>query len=86
MNMLVFVMWNATGLVVGWMAGHVFENGGYGPKGDLGLGIIGSIAASGIFWGLGLSSVVEPVVLIIVAFLGAALAIGAQRMLWHVHA
>ncbi len=86
MDTLLFVMWIATGLVVGWMAGHVLNNGGYGPKGDLGLGIIGSIAASGIFWALGLSSMVEPVVLMIVAFLGAALAIGAQRMLWHVHA
>ena len=86
MNTPLFVMWIATGLVVGWMAGHVLNTGGYGPKGDLGLGIMGSIAASGIFWALGLSSVVEPVVLIVVAFLGAALAIGAQRMLWHVPA
>ena len=86
MNMLVFVMWIATGLVVGWMVGHVLTNGSDGAKGDLGLGIVGSIAASGICWALGLSSVVEPVVLIVVAFLGAALAIGAQRMLWHLHA
>jgi uncharacterized membrane protein YeaQ/YmgE (transglycosylase-associated protein family) len=86
MNAYLFFMWIATGLVVGWMAGHVLKNGGYGPKGDLGLGIVGSIAASGIVWGLGVSTAVEPVVLIIVAFIGAAIAIGAQRMLWHVHA
>ena len=75
-------MWVLVGLVAGRSAGYVMKGGGYGLKGDLALGIIGSIVGSGIFATLGIAPDAGLVALVFVAFIGAAAVLGAQRMFW----
>ena len=79
-------MWVVVGLVVGWLAGYVLKSGGYGLKEDLVLGLVGSIVGSWLFWVLGVSPGAGLFVLGIVAFIGAAIAIVAQRKLWYGYA
>ena len=82
MTLQMFAMWVVVGLVAGWLVGFVMKSGGYGLKGDLILGLVGSIAGSWLFWALGVSPQAGLLVLGVVAFLGAAIAIVAQRQLW----
>ena len=82
MTLQMFAMWVVVGLVAGWLVGFVMKSGGYGLKGDLILGLVGSIAGSVIFKGLEISPDAGLFVLGVVAFLGAAIAIVAQRQLW----
>ncbi len=86
MTLGLFVMWVVVGLVVGWLAGFVMKSGGYGLKGDLILGLVGSIVGSWLFWALGVSPDAGLVVLGVVAVIGAAIAIVAQRKLWYGYA
>lgn len=86
MNLEMFAMWVVVGLVVGWLAGFVMKDGGYGLKGDLILGLVGSIVGSWLFWALGVSPDAGLVALVVVAFIGAAIAIVAQRKLWYGYA
>jgi uncharacterized membrane protein YeaQ/YmgE (transglycosylase-associated protein family) len=81
MTLELLVMWVLVGLVAGRVAGYVMEGGGYGLKGDLALGVIGSILGSGIFWALRIAPEAGLIVLVVVAFIGAAAALGAQRMI-----
>lgn len=74
------------GLIAGWLASRVMKDGGYGLKGDMLLGLVGSFLASVIVGALGGSPETGTVVLVIVAFVGAALVIVAQRKLWEGHA
>ncbi len=82
MNLEMFVMWVVVGLVTGWLAGFVMKSGGYGLKGDLILGLGGSILGSWLFWATGASPDAGLFVLILVAFIGAAIAIVVQRQFW----
>jgi len=86
MDFGMFVMWVVVGLTAGWLAGFVLKGGGYGLSGDLMLGLAGSIAGSWLFQALGISPGAGMVASVIVAFLGAAVVIVAQRQIWHVHA
>jgi uncharacterized membrane protein YeaQ/YmgE (transglycosylase-associated protein family) len=74
------------GLMAGWLAGRVIKDGGYGLKGDIVLGLVGSILGSLLFRALGVSPESGIAVLVIVAFVGAAIVIVAQRKLWEGHA
>ena len=62
-----------------WMAGRVMKTEG---TGDMILGLVGSIVGSWIFQALGVSPEAGLVVLVVVAFVGAALVIVAQRKVW----
>jgi uncharacterized membrane protein YeaQ/YmgE (transglycosylase-associated protein family) len=81
MTLELFVMWVLVGLVAGRVAGYVMKGGGYGLKGDFALGVIGSLLGSWIFWALRIAPDAGVVALGVVAFIGAAAALGAQRML-----
>jgi uncharacterized membrane protein YeaQ/YmgE (transglycosylase-associated protein family) len=81
-----FVMWVVVGLIAGYLAGYVMKEGGYGPIGDLSLGVIGSIAGGWLFSVLGVSPDAGLVALIIIAFIGATALIFAQHRLWPTHA
>ena len=68
-------LWLAVGLVCGWLAGKLMDDASYGILGDVGLGVFGALLGAGlltffggVFW-----------VSILVAFLGAAILIGAGR-------
>jgi uncharacterized membrane protein YeaQ/YmgE (transglycosylase-associated protein family) len=81
-----FVMWVVVGLMAGWLARIAMKGGGYGQIGDLVLGLIGSIVGSVIFRGLEISPGAGTFELVVVAFVGAAIAIALQRKLWNAHA
>ena len=83
MNMELFVMWVVVGLMGGWLARIVMKGGGYGLIGDASLGVVGSIAGSVIFRGLEISPGAGMFVLVVVAFVGAAIAIVVQRKFWY---
>ena len=85
MTLELFVMWVIVRLLAGWPAGLVV-GGGYGLIGDMALGLVGSLLGSWIFLALGVSVGAALVAVVVVAFIGALLVIGAQRMLSHVHA
>jgi uncharacterized membrane protein YeaQ/YmgE (transglycosylase-associated protein family) len=76
--------WIVVGLIAGWLAGLVMKGGGYGIVGDIIVGIIGAVVggflASLLF---GISNPVNGlnVGTIIVAFLGAVVAIAIIRAL-----
>jgi uncharacterized membrane protein YeaQ/YmgE (transglycosylase-associated protein family) len=86
MTLEMFGLWIGVGLIAGYLAGYVTTEGGYGLLGDLGLGVIGSLVAGGLFLALGNSPGAGLVVVGVVAFIGAALVIGGQRILWTAHA
>ena len=79
MNLVMFAMW---GLLAGWLAGFVMKRGGYGLRWDIILGLVGSIVGSWIFWVLGVSPEAGMVTMAVVAFVGAAIPIVAQRKIW----
>jgi uncharacterized membrane protein YeaQ/YmgE (transglycosylase-associated protein family) len=74
------------GLIAGWLAGRVMKDGGYGLKGDIVLGLVGSLVGSLLFRALGISPEAGIALLVIVAFVEAAIVIVAQRKLWEGHA
>ncbi len=86
MNLGMFAMWVLVGLFAGWLAGFVMKGGGYGLTGDLVLGLFGSMGGSLIFWALGVSPGAGLFALVVVAFVGAAIVLVAQRKLWYAHA
>jgi len=68
------------GLLAGGLAGSVTKAGGYGRRGDIVLGLLGSLGAGGFLWALGASQ--QLVALAFVAFGGAAILIVLQRTVW----
>jgi uncharacterized membrane protein YeaQ/YmgE (transglycosylase-associated protein family) len=82
MNVVTFPIMVLGGVLAGWLAGFVIERGGYGLKGDIVLGLAGSAVGSWIFWALGASPGAGLAVLAVVAFVGAAVSIVAQRLIW----
>ena len=51
-----YVLWTATGLVAGWVAGLVVRGRGYGLVGDLILGSVGGVVGGHLFNALGATS------------------------------
>ncbi len=86
MKIGLFASWVLVGLLIGWLAGIVLKEGGYGRMEDLALGLAGSIAGGWIFWAWWASPGLELVVSAAVAFLGAAAMVFAQRRFWSAHA
>ncbi len=83
MHFGIFAMWVLVGLFAGWLAGFVIKDGGYGLTGDLLLGLFGSTGGSLIFWALEVSPGAGLFALGVVAFIGAAIVIVAQRKIWY---
>ena len=77
-----FVSWVVVGLLAGGLAEIVMKDGGYGLIGDLGLGLIGSVAGGWIFWALGVSAGGGLFPAAYVAFAGAVIVLVAQRKVW----
>ncbi len=82
MNVGMFPTMVLGGVLAGWLAGFVMERGGYGLKWDIILGLAGSAVGSWIFWALGAFPGAGLAVLAVVAFVGAAIPIVAQRQIW----
>jgi uncharacterized membrane protein YeaQ/YmgE (transglycosylase-associated protein family) len=86
MSLGMFAMWVVVGLLAGWVAGYVMKEGGYGLKGDLVLGVVGSVVGSWLFSVLGISPDAGLVALIIIAFIAAIAAIFVQHRFLAAHA
>ena len=86
MTLGMFAMWVVVGAIVGYLAGYVMKEGGYGPIGDISLGVLGSLVGSGLFLFLGVWPDAGLVASVLVAFLGAIALIFAQHRFWATHA
>jgi uncharacterized membrane protein YeaQ/YmgE (transglycosylase-associated protein family) len=82
MTLEMFAMWVLVGALAGWLAGFLMRGGGYGLIGDIALGLVGSLLGSVIFRALGIAPGAGLFMAVVVAFIGAVLLIGAQRMIW----
>ncbi len=69
----------AVGLLAGWAAGFFIKGGGLGVMSDLALGLGGSIVAAVVVQMLGMVSEPGWFAMSVVALIGAAAVIGAQR-------
>lgn len=74
--------WVAVGLLAGWLAGFVMKGGGYGVIGDMVLGLVGSVGGGWIVRVLGVSPSGGILPTVVVACVGAVIAIVAQRKFW----
>lgn len=86
MDFSTFATLVVVGLLTGGLAGFAMKAGGLGPMWDLALGLIGSTMAGEIVTVSGFAAGGGVLVAAVVAFVGAAVAIIAQRQLWHAHA
>jgi len=87
MTLEMFLTAVVIGLVGGWLAGVVMKDGGHGLLPDLATALAGSTLATWILQvALGGSSDTGVLVASVVAFIGAASLIVAQRKLWRAHA
>jgi uncharacterized membrane protein YeaQ/YmgE (transglycosylase-associated protein family) len=81
MSFVMFATWILVGVLGGVLAGLVMKHGGHGLKTDIVLGLAGSIGLSWVVRGLVYSGT-GMFVSVVVAFLGAAIAIVVQRKMW----
>ena len=77
-----FVMWVLMAVLAGLVAGFVMKHGGYGRGWDVALGLLGSVVASWIFQSQWVSPDPGVVAVILVAAVGAAGLIVAQRTIF----
>ena len=82
MSFVIFATWVLVGLLAGLLAGLVMKPGGYGLKRDIILGLVGGIAGGWIFRAFGVFPGAGIVAVAVVAFVGAAIPIVAQRQIW----
>src|SRR6266850_1006675 len=79
---MTFLMWILSGVLAGLLAGWVVKRGGYGLRWDITLGLVGSIGGSWLLRSLGFYPGAGIVATAVVAFIMAAIPIGAQRKFW----
>jgi len=77
-----FIMWVLVAVLAGLIAGFVMKRGGYGRGWDVALGLLGSVVASWIFQSQWVSPDPGVVAVILVAAVGAAVPIVAQRTIF----
>ncbi len=82
MNLELFGIWVLVGLITGWLAGFMMKGGGYGLLWDLSLGLGGSLIGIWIFQALGIAPGAGWFTMAVVAFVGAAIAMVAQRKVY----
>ena len=81
MDFGMFAAWMVVGVLAGWVAGFVMKGGGYGPIGDMVLGLFGGVAGGWIFRTLSGSAGIVPTE--VAALAGAVIVVVAQREFWH---
>jgi uncharacterized membrane protein YeaQ/YmgE (transglycosylase-associated protein family) len=78
-----FVTMFVVGLIAAWLAASYVKVGGYGLIWDMVLALVGSALAYGIVRAVGMAPDGGVFATMVVAFVGAAGLIGAQRRFWH---
>lgn len=86
MTLGMFALWVVVGAIAGYLAGYVMKEGGYGPIGDISLGVLGSLVGSGLFLFLGIWPGAGLVASVLVAVIGATALIFVQHQFWSAHA
>ena len=76
------VMWVLVAVLAGLLAGFVLKRGGYGRGWDIALGLIGSVVVSGLFQSRWVFPDPSLIVVTVVAAVGAAGLIVAQRTIF----
>src|SRR2546430_16541650 len=82
MSFTMFRTWVLVGVLAGVLAPLVMKRGGYGLQKDIFLGLAGSIGASWIFRAVGGFPEAGIGAMVVVAAIGAAIPIVAQRKFW----
>ena len=82
MSFTMFVTWVLVGVLAGVLAPLVMKRGGYGLQKDIFLGLAGSIGASWIFRAVGVFPEAGIAAMVVVAVIGAAIPVVAQRKFW----
>ena len=82
MNLVMVAMWVLVGLLAGLLVEFVMKREDYGLRGDIILGLVGSLVGGWIFWALGISPGPGMVAVAVVAVVGAAIPIVTQRKIW----
>jgi len=76
------IVWLVVGLIGGWLAGLVMKGSGYGLVGDILVGILGTVAGSLLFVFIVPADERSGFIgTIVVALIGAAIFVGAARLL-----
>ena len=70
------------GVLAGWLARYLMERGGFGLRWDVILGLAGSAVGGWLLWVAGAPFAAGLAAVAVVAFVGAALAIVAQRRIY----
>jgi uncharacterized membrane protein YeaQ/YmgE (transglycosylase-associated protein family) len=70
------------GLACGWTTEATWPARGYGLRGDMGLGLIGSFALAIVLYGLNWLGGVGLIAAFVIGVTGAAVVIIGQRTLW----
>jgi uncharacterized membrane protein YeaQ/YmgE (transglycosylase-associated protein family) len=74
------IAWLAVGLIAGWLAGQFMRGRGYGPIGDVIVGLVGAVAG-GFLFGQFVTGTPNLLGSIVVAFIGSCLLIAVARTL-----
>jgi uncharacterized membrane protein YeaQ/YmgE (transglycosylase-associated protein family) len=77
-----FLVWVLVAVAAGLLARYVMHDGGHGLAWDVTLGLIGSVVVSWVFANLWVSADRGMITVVVVAALGAAGLIVAQRKIW----
>ncbi|AFZ23232.1 MULTISPECIES: GlsB/YeaQ/YmgE family stress response membrane protein [Cylindrospermum] len=78
MELLWFIL---IGLVAGWLAGQLVKGGGFGPVGDIIVGVIGSLLGGYLFRTLGVSAGGGLLGSLIIATIGAVVFLFVLRLI-----
>ena len=71
MGLIDFIIWLIVGAAAGWIAGIVVKGAGFGPLGNIGLGILGSVISGIIFPLLGIAFIPGLIGDVVYAAIGA---------------
>jgi uncharacterized membrane protein YeaQ/YmgE (transglycosylase-associated protein family) len=71
MGLIDFIVWLIVGAAAGWIAGIVVKGAGFGPLGNIGLGILGSVISGIIFPLLGIAFIPGLIGDVVYAAIGA---------------
>jgi uncharacterized membrane protein YeaQ/YmgE (transglycosylase-associated protein family) len=69
------------GLIAGWIASHIVDNGGKGPLLDIILGIVGALVGGRIFFALGFAAAGGFLYSLFVSVVGAVIVLVAYHAL-----
>ena len=69
-------------IACGWAADAVSPARGYGFRGDMALGLAGSVVLAGVLYGVNWFGPVGLIVTFLIGIVGGTIAIVGQRMFW----